>query len=54
MTQIMGSDGITRTLIQVQGSYRGKSGIFEWIVQGSTVVHRRFIENGILINIPNQ
>ncbi|MBA3814258.1 MAG: DUF637 domain-containing protein [Alphaproteobacteria bacterium] len=33
-------------LYQLEGSYNGKVGRFEWIIQDSKVTHRMFIENG--------
>ncbi|MEL7249611.1 MAG: RHS repeat-associated core domain-containing protein, partial [Bacteroidota bacterium] len=47
-------DGVARNLYQIRGSLRGKDGIFEWIVEGSKVTHRRFIPKGSINGIPNQ
>jgi len=47
---LKGGDDIIRDLYQIEGSLRGKVGIFEWIVEGTNVIHRRFIKKGI----PNQ
>lgn len=41
-------------LYQVPGSYRGRSGVFEWIVDRGYVTHRRFIPGGIVTGFPNQ
>lgn len=51
---IKGGDGVVRDLYQIGGSLRGKEGIFEWVVDGANVVHRRFIPNGVINGIPNQ
>lgn len=44
-TKITGGDGIVRTKVEVPGSYNGKKGIFEYIIEpdGVTVNHRLFI-----------
>lgn len=46
-TQIVGGDGITRTKIEIAGSYKGKNGTFEYIIEpdGKTVNHRLFVPN---------
>jgi hypothetical protein len=46
-TQIVGGDGITRTKIEISGSYKGKDGTFEYIIEpdGKTVNHRLFVPN---------
>ncbi len=51
---LKGGDGVVRDLYQIGGSLRGRSGIFEWIVEGSKVTHRRFIPGGTINGIPNQ
>jgi RHS repeat-associated protein len=51
---LKGGDGVFRDLYQIQGSLKGRDGIFEWIVDGTNVTHRRFITNGQLNGIPNQ
>ena len=51
---IKGGDDITRNLFQIEGSLNGNSGIFEWIVDGANVTHRRFIPNGVVNGMPNQ
>ena len=44
---IKGGDGMYRSLYQLDGSLRGKGGIFEWIVEtGGSINHRRFIVGG--------
>lgn len=40
---IRGGDGVLRTKIELHGSYRGRYGVFEWIVEpDNTVNHRLF------------
>ena len=45
VSKILGGDGIERTKLEIEGSYRGKSGIFEYIIEqdGKTVNHRLFV-----------
>ncbi|MCP3660452.1 MAG: hypothetical protein GY830_09165 [Bacteroidetes bacterium] len=52
--KIKGGDGIIRTLYQIEGSLRNKSGIFEWIVHDGKMSHRRFIPKGKITGKPNQ
>ncbi len=41
--KIIYSDGSFRTIISVQGSYKGQNGSFEWIkTQDNTIIHRFF------------
>lgn len=43
-SMIIGGDGVKRTKIELQGSYRGKDGHFEWIIEpNKNVNHRKFI-----------
>ena len=44
-TPLVGGDGITRTKIELPGTYDGKQGHFEWIVEpdGVTINHRLFV-----------
>ena len=49
---IAGGDGVTRSLYQVQGTLNGVSGRFEWLLEGSKIVHRMFIPNGTINGIP--
>lgn len=41
-------------LYQLEGSLRGKPGIFEWVVDQGAVTHRRFISRGQVTGFPNQ
>ena len=45
VSKILGGDGIERTKLEIEGAYRGKSGIFEYIIEqdGKTVNHRLFV-----------
>ena len=52
--KIVGGDGRTRDLYQIDGSLNGKKGIFEWIVDPIIgVTHRRFIEGVEITGKPN-
>jgi flagellar biosynthesis/type III secretory pathway protein FliH len=44
----------TSELYQLEGSLRGKDGVFEWIVDQGNVTHRRFIPSGNVTGFPNQ
>lgn len=53
--ELVGGDGVKRTLLQTKAEYNGKSGIFEYIFQsGKGVTHQRFIEGGVINGAPNQ
>jgi hypothetical protein len=41
-------------LYQLEGSWRGKPGVFEWIVDQGQVTHRRYILGGKVTGLPNQ
>ena len=41
-------------LRQIEGSNNGVGGVFEWIVDGGNVTHRRFIPGGKVTGLPNQ
>ncbi|WP_426768177.1 hemagglutinin repeat-containing protein [Erwinia aphidicola] len=52
---IKGGDGIERKLLQAEGSFNDKKGIFEYIYDNKgNVTHQRFIEGGNITGIPNQ
>ena len=44
VTKVTGGDGITRTKVEIQGSYNGEDGVFEYILEpdGVTCNHRLF------------
>ncbi|MEC5080670.1 hypothetical protein [Xanthomonas oryzae] len=44
----------TAKLKQVEGSYKGVDGVFEWIIDSDKVAHRRFIPGGKITGYPNQ
>jgi hypothetical protein len=47
VTQITGGDNVVRTKVEIPGSYQGKEGIFEYIIEpdGVTCNHRLFRPN---------
>lgn len=42
------------TLYQIQGSFNGYNGRFEWIIQDNQVTHRLFVRNGTINGIPSR
>lgn len=40
------------TLYQLEGSYQGVAGRFEWIVKNGEVTHRFFVPGGTVNGIP--
>lgn len=43
VTNITGGDGVLRSKVEIGGSYRGKTGVFEYIIESNgTVNHRLF------------
>lgn len=47
VTSLIGGDKITRTKIEIPGSYRGKEGVFQYIIEpdGITCNHHIFVPN---------
>lgn len=45
ISTIVGGDGISRTLVEIEGSYMGKDGVFQFIIEpdGITCNHRLFV-----------
>ena len=43
-TTITGGDGIDRTRIELEGSYQGKDGVFEWIIEPDGGVNHRLFK----------
>ena len=42
-TKFKGGDGITRVKVELQGSWKGKNGTYEWIIEpDNTISHRVF------------
>jgi hypothetical protein len=44
VSRILGGDGISRTRVEIKGWYRGKTGVFQYIIEsdGYTCNHRIF------------
>ncbi|MDQ8767810.1 hypothetical protein RFG22_08935 [Streptococcus ruminantium] len=42
ITKIIGGDGIERTKVEISGSYKGRYGIFEYIIEPNNTVNHRF------------
>jgi RHS repeat-associated protein len=54
--ELIGGDGVKRELYQIEGSFNGKKGIFEWVVDSDKkkgVTHRRFIDGVGITGKPN-
>jgi hypothetical protein len=47
ITTITGGDGVERTEVEIPGSYQGKEGVFQYIIEpdGVTCNHRLFVPN---------
>jgi RHS repeat-associated protein len=44
VTPLKGGDGVIRTKVELQGTYNGRKGSFEWIIEGDrTINHRLFV-----------
>ncbi|WP_157110496.1 hypothetical protein [Nocardia anaemiae] len=52
VSEIVGGDGVTRTLVQMPGEVNGVPGRFEWIIDGDKVTHQMFVRNGTINGIP--
>lgn len=52
VSEIVGGDGKTRTLVQMPGEVNGVPGRFEWIIDGDKVTHQMFVRNGTINGIP--
>lgn len=53
--KLVGGDGVERTLLQVEGGFNGKKGIYEYIIDNKgNVTHQRFIKDGRITGKPNQ
>lgn len=42
ITQIVGRDGIVRTKVEISGGYKGREGVFEYIIEPDNTVNHRF------------
>ena len=47
VSTIVGGDRVSRTLVEIEGSYMGKDGVFQYIIEpdGVTCNHRLFVPN---------
>jgi hypothetical protein len=50
--EIVGGDGIHRTLVQMPGSVNGVDGRFEWILDGDRITHQMFVRGGGITGVP--
>ena len=41
---IVGGDGVMRTKVEISGAYRGKSGIFEYIIESDGYINHRLFK----------
>lgn len=44
---------VQRILVQSPGGMNGVAGRFEWIVDGNSLTHQRFVPEGSINGIPN-
>lgn len=42
LSTITGGDGIVRKKLEIPGSYKGKDGVFEYIIEPDNTVNHRF------------
>jgi len=42
VTKITGGDGVTREMLKIPGSYKGKEGVFEFIKEADGTINHRF------------
>jgi hypothetical protein len=50
--QLVGGDGVRRTLVQMPGSVNGVDGRFEWILDGDRITHQLFVRGGGITGVP--
>jgi hypothetical protein len=43
--KIIGRDGVHRTKITIKGSFRGKEGTFEWIIESDNSINHRIFKH---------
>lgn len=51
--RLVGGDGVERILVQSPGEMNGVAGRFEWIVEGNSLTHQRFVSGGSINGKPN-
>jgi hypothetical protein len=49
---LIGGDGVSRTLIQMPGEVNGVAGRFEWILEGQDLTHQFFVRGGTINGTP--
>lgn len=50
--ELVGGDGVSRTLVQMPGEVNGVAGRFEWIMEGQDLTHQLFVRGGTINGIP--
>ena len=50
--ELVGGDGVSRTLVQLPGEMNGVAGRFEWIIEGQDLTHQLFVRGGTINGIP--